>query len=258
MDLDAALQLADGEHFELAFAMGLLYHLKNPFLFMEMLSKHSRYCIVSTRVMRRLPGIAQDISQLPVAYLLGADELNADNSNFWIFTDASLRRLFQRAHWKVVAWTTMGDTKASTPHTLDHDERAFCLLETTWGELGLELTGGWHAPEDSGWRWTERRFTAVARGSQWEQELVASIFVPDALLALSGGGPVTLEIRVNGHPASDETFVTPGLHTVRRHLAGRGAVAQDFEFAFQLSHALAAEPGDPRERGVIVEYLRLD
>ena len=86
---------------------------------------------------------------MPVAYLLDADELNADNSNFWIFTETALRRLLQRAHWRVLAWHNAGNLKASDPNTLENDERAFCLIESTWGEIGVTLVDGWHQPEDA-------------------------------------------------------------------------------------------------------------
>ena len=83
-----------------------------------------------------------DISKIPMAYLLGETELNADATNFWIFSEAGLRRIVERANWRVVAFRTIGDTEGSDPVSLDHDERAFCLLESVYGMGHLDYWMG--------------------------------------------------------------------------------------------------------------------
>src|SRR5579884_1505092 len=50
-DLDAQFRLP-GDRYELAFFLGILYHLKNPFLALESLAKSARYAFVSTRIAR--------------------------------------------------------------------------------------------------------------------------------------------------------------------------------------------------------------
>jgi tRNA (mo5U34)-methyltransferase len=118
------------DNYELVFFLGILYHLKNPFYVLERLASCSRYCFVSTRVFRYLPG-GQDVSNTNVAYLLGADESeNGDATNYWIFTQPALRRIFHRAGWEVLDFTTLGDTKGSNPHSIAKDERAFALLRS--------------------------------------------------------------------------------------------------------------------------------
>lgn len=252
LDLDGGVNVED-ERFELTIALGLLYHLKNPFLFLESLSRCSRYCLISTRIMNRLPNMSTDVAELPVAYLLDSDELNGDNSNFWIFTASALKRLLVRSHWRVLAWTSVGETSASTPHTLDRDERAFCLLETTWGDIGLTLKSGWHEPEDSGWRWTASKFALEARGAAPATGVAATFYVPDALIAEFGS--IRLDLRVNGVAVRPETCGLPGLYTFTRRLPVRAA---DLTLEFEVDRALPPDDADARERALIVESVRLE
>jgi tRNA (mo5U34)-methyltransferase len=99
---------------------------------MEALAQHARHAVVSTRIARYSAAPADparvELGPLPVAYLLAPDECNNDATNFWIFSETGLRRLFDRSGWDVVAWKTVGDTTQSDPATPAGDERAFCLL----------------------------------------------------------------------------------------------------------------------------------
>jgi tRNA (mo5U34)-methyltransferase len=126
VDLDSYFALPDTQC-DLIFFLGILYHLKNPFLVMESLSKVTRYLLVSTRIARFAPG-GEAIKHLPVAYLLHPAEANNDSTNYWIFSETGLNRLFDRAGWDVLISHTVGDTKASDPARNDHDERCFALL----------------------------------------------------------------------------------------------------------------------------------
>ncbi|MDZ4797802.1 MAG: hypothetical protein SGI92_06550 [Bryobacteraceae bacterium] len=251
-DLDTGVEIGP-DRFELTIALGLFYHLKNPILFLETLAKRTRFCLLSTRVMKHLPDNTKDFSGTAIAYFLTADELNGDNSNFWIFTRESLERVITRSHWRVLAYTTVGDTRASLPVTLEHDERAFVLMESTWGEIGLDTGEGWHEPEDSGWRWAAQRFTASSSNAMSASGVTASLFVPDALIAQFG--PVTLTLTINGEPAAPEVFRTPGLHRVTRRVP---APASHLDLVFQMSHALPPDASDLRERSVVVEFVRLE
>ncbi len=250
-DLDTGVEIGP-EQFELTIALGLFYHLKNPILFLETLAKRTRFCLLSTRVMKHLPDMPKDFSRTAIAYFLTADELNGDNSNFWIFTRESLERVIRRSHWRVLAYTTVGDTQASLPVTLEHDERAFVLMESTWGEVGLDLGEGWHEPEDSGWRWVAKRFTASANNAMSAEGIEASLFVPDALIQQFG--PVTLTVTINGDATAPEVFPNPGLYRVSRRIP---KAAARLDIAFEMSHALPPDSTDLRERSLVVEYLRL-
>lgn len=140
IDLDSQFELP-GEHYGLAFFLGILYHLKNPFGAMESLSRLADHAVVSTRVAAYNVANARvgggdlntarvNISTMPIAYLVAPDETNNDATNFWMFSDAGLRRLFERTGWDLLEWTSVGDTEQSDPATPEHDERVFCLLKS--------------------------------------------------------------------------------------------------------------------------------
>jgi tRNA (mo5U34)-methyltransferase len=140
MDLDSQFILS--ETYELVFMMGILYHLKNPFYILEHLSKSAKYAIISTRIMRWSGPAEQQttgshplrdrqlMEHLPVAYLLGPNECNNDSTNYWIFSDAGLRRLLDRAQWDIKDYRIFGDTNEADPFSAKHDARAFCLVQS--------------------------------------------------------------------------------------------------------------------------------
>jgi tRNA (mo5U34)-methyltransferase len=127
IDLDSQFSLA-GQKYDAIFFLGTLYHLKNPFFLLESLARITKYCFVSTRIARQTAD-GQSLSQYPVAYLLGPQECNNDDTNFWIFSDHGLKRLIERTGWNLLSYVTIGDTANSTPADPERDERAFCLLE---------------------------------------------------------------------------------------------------------------------------------
>ena len=126
VDLDSYFGLPD-TRYDLVFFLGILYHLKNPFLVLESLAKVTRHLLLSTRVARFAPH-AEPINHLPVAYLLDPTEANNDSTNYWIFSETGLIRLFDRSGWDVLARRSVGDIENSDPARPDHDERCFALL----------------------------------------------------------------------------------------------------------------------------------
>ncbi len=128
VDLDTQFSLP-AEHYDAALFMGLLYHLKNPYYAMETLAARSDLCFVSTRVARLAPD-GTPIRHLPVAYLLDPAETNNDDTNYWIFSETGLRRLFDRTGWDVLDLTTVGCREGSNPRDADRDERVFALLRS--------------------------------------------------------------------------------------------------------------------------------
>ena len=140
VDLDRHFELP-GERYGLAFFLGILYHLKNPFGALESLAGVARHAVVSTRVVRyNLAPKARgtntvnreriELRTVPAAYLVAADETNNDATNYWMFSDTGLRRTLDRAGWDVLDFTTFGNDKTSDPATSEGDERAFCLLRS--------------------------------------------------------------------------------------------------------------------------------
>ena len=140
VDLDARFDLP-GERYGLAFFLGILYHLKNPFGALESLARSARHAVVSTRVVRynlapKARGDSDlnrervELRTLPVAYLVGSDETNNDATNYWMFSEAGLRRTLDRTGWDVLDFMTAGNKTTSDPATGEGDERAFCLLRS--------------------------------------------------------------------------------------------------------------------------------
>lgn len=127
VDLDSQFSLA-GQKYDAVFFLGTLYHLKNPFFLLESLARITKYCFLSTRIAKQTAD-GQSLSAYPLAYLLGPQECNNDDTNFWIFSEHGLKRLIDRTGWNLLSYVTIGDTISSTPADPDHDERAFCLLE---------------------------------------------------------------------------------------------------------------------------------
>jgi hypothetical protein len=140
VDLDARFDLP-GERYGLAFFLGILYHLKNPLGALESLARSARYALVSTRIARynlapKAPttgpvNMARVVLQsIPLAYLVDTFETNNDPTNYWMFSEAGLRRVLDRAGWDVLDFITLGNTTTSDPATNAGDERAFCLVRS--------------------------------------------------------------------------------------------------------------------------------
>lgn len=127
-DLDSQFALP-AERYGAVLFLGLLYHLKNPFLALERLAERAELCFVSTRIAQQTPD-GTPIAEQPVAYLLDPSEANDDATNFWIFSETGLRRLFDRTGWEVLDYTTVGCQQASNPSDQHKDQRAFALLRT--------------------------------------------------------------------------------------------------------------------------------
>ena len=147
VDLDAQFSLPE-QTYSLAFFLGILYHLKNPYYALEALAKSARYCLISTRIAKynlRASGTKRhflkfkssqptSLMNIPVAYLLDEQELNNDSTNFWIFSDAGLRRILKRTGWNICDYMTVGNITHSDPASAEGDERAFCLVKSSFFE----------------------------------------------------------------------------------------------------------------------------
>jgi 2-polyprenyl-3-methyl-5-hydroxy-6-metoxy-1,4-benzoquinol methylase len=127
IDLDSMFNFIE-KKYKLVIFLGVLYHLKNPFYILEKLSKQADYLLINTRVAKYSPD-GVDISNLPVSYLVAPDETNNDSTNYWIFSNFGLKRLFDRTGWEIISSSNVGDTVNSNPRDSKHDERTFALLK---------------------------------------------------------------------------------------------------------------------------------
>lgn len=256
VDLDRQFLLPHGSY-DVAVVLGVLYHLRNPFYVLEELARRSSYCLLSTRIARRFPDGTPVPPSLPIAYLLDERELNNDETNYFIFSQQGLRTLFARTYWDLCDSMSVGGTPDSDPIRPDRDERYFCLLKSRYGRLAkVELLDGWHQPEESGWRWTEREFSVRV---QWESECpprvaIVETYVSDQLMSRLGS--LRLSLSLNGRPLAPEVYRSSGPKTLVRKL--RGTAKDEVLLGFSLSGALSPDDSDPRERGIIVTAIRVE
>jgi len=113
----------------LTFLLGIHYHLKNPFLTLDFLSAKTEYLVFSTRISRYTPN-GYEMKRESLAYLLTDSELNNDATNYWVFSEKAILRLFERTGFEVVKSKCVGDTASSVPHDMNYDERFFALLRS--------------------------------------------------------------------------------------------------------------------------------
>jgi tRNA (mo5U34)-methyltransferase len=259
MDLDSQFTLPE-QTYGAAFALGLLYHLKNPFYLLETLARHARYCWLSTRIARFTPDLRIDFQDAPCAYLLDPAEANRDSTNYWIFSDAGLRRLLDRTHWTLHHYLTIGNTAQSDPATWQGDQRVLCLAESqALTRFGAgKLLNGWHDRESAGWRWTERQFSvAFPRFSGGGSATLRLDFaLPE--VALAHLGPVTLAATVNGAPLPAETYPHSGEHTYIRRVPAAAMSGATILVEFQLDKAQPPSLDDQRELGLIALSVKLE
>ena len=222
VELDERFRL-DGERFGVVCALGLLYHLKNPFYFLERLARHARYCVLSTAI------LTAKRKRDPVAYLSKDGEFGGDATNYWIFSESGILRLLDRCGWDVPHRYVTGDDR----------DRFFCLAESRAArtEQTIRLLDGWHERENDAWRWTRREFGAVI-----ENALNAKYFV----LRFRSVRPVAVKVSVNGEALPVREFDGPGDHVYREPAAGLGKRNE-----VRVSLSAVVEVGG-RELGVIV------
>jgi hypothetical protein len=259
VDLDAHFVLPQ-VHYGLTMLLGVLYHLKNPFYVLETLATISRYCLLSTVITSQAPDGRTRLRDLPVAYLVDEQEVNKDPSNYWVFTEAGLRRLLKRALWEVCDWMVVQPEAGRGAGFWERRERAFCLVRSLVTEPGLttRLLSGWHALEDWSWRWTERRCSAAVSlpAGSGQAALTLRFVLPDVVLERLG--PVTLSATLAGRPLAPETYSHSGEHVYRREVALAGLPPDAVVVEFELDKCLPADSTDSRERGLIAVSLRLE
>ena len=252
IDVDRPFTLPH-DTYDLVIFLGILYHLRNPFYVLEELSRRTTHCLLSTRVARRLADGTPRPAGAALAYLLGEDELNRDNSNYFIFSEPGLRVMLARSHWEILDYLALGDTSLSDPVHPQHDERAFCLLRSLHERLeNLELLAGWHESEETGWRWTAREFAVRVRAAEGARALTMKLYVPeDSVRRL---GALTLSTSVNGQALEDAVLEAGGLFHYVREFGAAG----ELEIRFRLDKALPPDDDDERERGIIVAAIAVE
>lgn len=254
LDVDTRPQLPRSVY-GLTILLGVLYHLKNPFLVLETLARHSRHLFLSTRVASVTPDRKLNFGDFPVAYLVEESELNDDPTNFWIFSEPALKRVLRRSGWEVRHYSTAGAILADADPVSAHaDTRAWVLAESRLALPPCEfhLERGWHELEYGIWRWTKRSFAVHLdlRAPLAPAVLRFQFQLPEQILEQR---PVTtLSATVNGVPLKPQAFSTPGEHEYSARIPALPAGPVEIEF--ELEGATGAAGADRRELGVYVTF----
>lgn len=229
IDIDDQFRL-DGKYFGVTLCLGLLYHLKNPFYFLERLARHTRHAFLSTRIVPR------GKSSEAIAYLTADREFENDSTNFWFFSEAGIARLLDRTGWDIKASVVTGDGT---------DDRYFCRLESRHPAPPptLRLLHGWHHLEDNAWRWTHREFAVIIEHHCPAQELELEFLIRPELLQT---GPLQLSATLNGTPLEPAIFSEPGDHLYKSPVTLQPGTT---ELRCTLSHTF---PAGGRDLGVII------
>jgi tRNA (mo5U34)-methyltransferase len=254
VDLDRQFTLPR-QTYGLVLLFGVLYHLKNPVYVLEALSMRAKYCLLSTRIARLTPDHKTELREIPVAYLLGDRETNDDGTNYWIFSETGLKRLFERTGWRVCDFMTAGAREDSDPVHAESDERAYCLLESRHTDLDVDarLAEGWYAWEGT-CRWTTQRFSFVVRRpllTRSTPELYLRFLLPDVLLAARPS--VILRASVNGYSLPSHTYTTSGEHVYQEKIS-QAAAHERLEITFETDDVLRPPLPDTRTLGVFVPF----
>jgi len=249
LNLDGPFELPQ-RRYGLVCLLGVLYHLKNPVLVLEKLALHCRYCLLSTRIASHSPN-GTPLSGEPVAYLLDPSELNADPTNFWIFSGPGLRRLLERTRWEIVDYATIG-AAGSDPNSLENDQRAFCLLRSRVHLTNVRLVEGFHEEEESGWRWTAGRFAFEIPLDANARRFGFDVYLPEAIFDRLG--PLTLNVQVTGTPLPSLAMPSPGMYPYDGDIPA--SAMQEPYVVCTLDRCLPPQPPEQRELGVIVTEIR--
>jgi tRNA (mo5U34)-methyltransferase len=251
MDIDTQFALPADEY-GLVLLLGLLYHLKNPFYALEKLSKHARYCLMSSVITGYMPGLYESVAGTPVVYLADVYEVNRDSTNYWLLSDAGFRRLLGKSNWEICNYLLISEGEKTGPGSIGA-QRAFCLAKSKYVDCGVvTLYGrGWHAAEKGGWRWTEKNFSVRFESSRAASadEVRLNLFLPEGVVARFG--KITLRATANGVPLPAETYSEPGQYEYRKRLPADTGES-DVRIDFSLDQALPADASDGRERGIVV------
>jgi tRNA (mo5U34)-methyltransferase len=234
--------------------LGILYHLKNPFGILEQLAEHTQFCLLSTRIAQRTPGGAKMAGEA-VAYLVGEYELNQDESNYWIFSEAALRRLLERTGWRVRGLVTTGDVANSEPVRADRDQRAVCFIESLRAPRrdAPRLLSGWFESEGD-WRWTAREFSVEMTPHPLDSvKAIHFRFLVNPQVA-HVRPEVTLRAKLGDRELGAQTFQGSGEHVYSVALPDAGPGPWRIDFSFDRGYA--PPPPDGRELGVQVTFAK--
>lgn len=252
-DVDTQFSLNDSSY-GLTFLLGTLYHLKNPYYVLETLAKHSRYCVLSTRIADVTPAKTR-IAKEPLAYLLDDRETNDDASNYWIFSPAALLRLAKRSGWSVIGHALTKSKKRPNPVDPDADSRMFLFLRSNLrsSPATLRLAEGWTEISEQGWTWTLKKFVIDADSQDTTRPgaFRLGFTIPPVVASVS---PVSLHCRINGKSVHKQTYNGHGPQVFEAPIPEKVDHHKTMRFEFAVNHRFRPALPDTRELGIIVPF----
>jgi len=253
LDADTATHIPGGPY-GLAFSLGVLYHLKNPYLALETLANHSRYCVLSTRIADETKS-GVPIKDQPLAYLLDHRETNNDPTNQWIFSPTGLERIVKRSGWRIINKLTRGCEHASNPTDLDKDARQFLFMRSQRlsAPATIRLLEGWTEVDELRWAWSLKRFSfEVTLLDQTKPPRFSLQFlIPDVLAAAVP--VVTMSCAVNRQPVGTQNYSGSNEKYFEADLPSDIDHSKPIHFDFTVNHSFKPQT-DMRDLGVIIPF----
>lgn len=240
-----------GHQFNAGLALGLLYHLKNPYGFLESLRQCCWHLLLSTAVV-----MDRDRDEA-VAYLVGEQEENADPTNFWLLTPGCLRRLLERTRWEVLAWREAPESAEGARRA---NARVFVLARAKSLDpiAGLLNVHGFHALEEERYRWTGRRFGFTVALPSGVRRCALAMQGHWPIVCQKRFGPLRGQIWMQGRLAARFDHDTSEAVWIRAEAELPEDAPPRLEVLVELEHALPPDEYDPRERGITVDTVRVD
>jgi len=253
LDADTATQIPGGP-FGLVFSLGVLYHLKNPYLALETLANHSRYCVLSTRI-ADVTKSGLPIKDEPLAYLLDHRETNNDPTNQWIFSPTGLERIIKRSGWRIIDQLTRGCTHDSNPIDLDKDARKFLFMRSQRlsAPATIRLLEGWTEVNEQKWAWALTRFSfeATVLDATKPPKFSLQFVIPDVLAAATQ--VVKMSCAVNGHSVGAQAYSGRNEKYFEANLPSTIDYSKPICFEFTVDHSFKPAT-DMRDLGVIIPF----
>ncbi len=249
LDIDSQFRLARDYH--LGVFMGALYHLQNPYFALATLSRHVSYLLFSTYIANTIPGQDLDVREIPMAYLVDDDELNNDSTNYWVFSEAGLRRLLKRTHWETCALLN--------ENAGERGVRVIALLRSRLLVKEVVLLNGWHPIEPAGWRWTALTFSIALPPDSKERgaSVEVQFHLPQELFLIPRRTELSAETESQSWPLTNYTSAGSYSYVVSIP-PGSSAAAAMSVVTFQVTHFPPFQhPIDRRELGLIVTGITL-
>jgi 2-polyprenyl-3-methyl-5-hydroxy-6-metoxy-1,4-benzoquinol methylase len=253
LDADTATELP-GKTYGLAISLGVLYHLKNPYLALETLAKQARYCVLSTRV-ADVTKSGVPIKNEPLAYLLDHRETNDDPTNQWIFSPTGLERIVKRSGWRIIDQLTRGCTQASNPTDLDKDARKFLFMRSRRlsAPATVRLLEGWTEVTELKWAWTLKRFSfeVTLLDATRPPKFSLQFLIPDVIAAASP--VVKMSCSINGQPVGTHSYSGRNEKYFEADLPSSIDSSKPIHFEFTVDHRFKPLV-DSRDLGIIIPF----